>query len=416
VIPSAVVSSLDGSAGTGEHNWHIATRVAFRATFVYALLVWAPLTVYSLTGSGWWDSVATAVGYWGITQVLGLPEHSAPYVGIATRLPPVIGSLVFAAASLLLAAVWSVLDRAPRGHPRLFAWLYAGVRFLLGASLLFYGFAKVFPGQFGLGVQPDVLVRQVGGLERQELLWAFMGASRSYTMFTGLIELTAGLLLLSRRTATLGALIAVGAISQVLMLNIAYDVIVKLFAAQLLLMAVFLAMPVLRALVDVLVLGRSGRPAQVRGLFKQPALDRLMRVGGAVVAVALVGWFWNGALDYAERRHTNRQAQLYGVWEREVAGDWRYFVVPWNGAVVLVSDGGAVERYASKVDATARSVALMPLRAPGQSVAAPKSFTFSQPDADSLILVDAAGGASIRLRQREESDFSLNDRTNRWAW
>lgn len=398
-------------------NWSLSTRLAFRATFLYALLVWAPLTLFTLAGAGWWNAVATAVGRWGIVIVLGLPERSAPYEGISTLLAPIVASVIFFVISLALACLWSVIDRRRQAHSRLFVWLHTVVRFLLGASLILYGFSKVYPGQFGLGVQPDSLVRTLGTFELQELLWAFMAASRPYTIFTGVVELAAGLLLLFRRTALMGALVAVVATCQVLMLNIAYDVIVKLFSAQLVLMAAFVAAPSIRELAVLLIARRPVTPRRGAALFERPALDRAARVAGGVVALVLIAWCWNGAIERTERRLTNRRAPLYGIWERQPPTDgWRYLVVPWNGLVVLVSDAGAVERYGSKVDPATKSLALSPRRAPGMPSGLPRAFTFSQPDAGTLVLVEPGAPGPTYLRRIEESAFPLNSRAYHWVW
>ena len=56
------------------------------------------------------------------------------------------------------------------------------------------------------------------------LLWTFMGFSRPYAFFTGLVECFAGVLLFSQRTTTLGALFAAAAMGNVAMLNFSYDV------------------------------------------------------------------------------------------------------------------------------------------------------------------------------------------------
>lgn len=89
---------------------------------------------------------------------------------------PIAASIFSAMVSALVAAIWSLSDRRTVSYTRVFAWLHAGVRFLLGARLLAYGVSKILPGQFGLGVQLGVLLRPVGALKPQELLWAFMGA------------------------------------------------------------------------------------------------------------------------------------------------------------------------------------------------------------------------------------------------
>jgi hypothetical protein len=51
------------------------------------------------------------------------------------------------------------------------------------------------------------------------------GSSIAYSMFTGVIEAVGGALLFNRRTTTLGALVSLGALSQVVALNLSYYVL-----------------------------------------------------------------------------------------------------------------------------------------------------------------------------------------------
>jgi hypothetical protein len=184
-------------------------------------------------------------------------------------------------------------------------------------------------------------------------------------------------------------------------------------------MAVFVAAANVPELSALLVSRRAVTPSRVPTLFERPAFDRAARVAGVVVALALVAWYWNAATERRERRHANRRAPLYGIWEREAAaGEWRYLVVPWNGLVVVVSDAGAVDRFASKVDPAANTLALTPRRAPGIPSGRSRAFTFSQPDAGTLVLVEAgdAGSPHLALRRIEESAFPLNSHTYHWMW
>jgi hypothetical protein len=100
-----------------------------------------------------------------------------------------------------------------------------------------------------------------------KLLWTFMGASIPYVIFTGAAEMLGGLLLAARRTTLLGALVCIGVLSNVVMLNFSYDVPVKLYSSHLLLMAVFLAAPDLRRLASLFVWNRRVPPAEQRPLF-----------------------------------------------------------------------------------------------------------------------------------------------------
>ena len=65
-----------------------------------------------------------------------------------------------------------------------------------------------------------------------------------------------GLLLLWRRTTPLGSVVSAAVMLNIVLLNFCYDVSVKLFSMNLLLMAGFLAWPDLRRIANVLVLNR----------------------------------------------------------------------------------------------------------------------------------------------------------------
>ena len=125
---------------------------------------------------------------------------------------------------------------------RLYAWVHTIVRFALAGIMMGYGWSKLFPQQFNGGQVPVTwLLRPLGSFSPHGLLWIYMGYSRPYAMFCGAGEVLGALLLCSRRTATLGALILIAILSNVVMVNFAYDVDVKTFSVNLLLMACFVA-------------------------------------------------------------------------------------------------------------------------------------------------------------------------------
>ena len=110
------------------------------------------------------------------------------------------------------------------------------------------------------------------------LLWMFMGYSTPYTLFAGAGEVVGGLLLFFRRTTTLGALVTAAVMLQVVMLDYSYNVSVKIESAHLLLMALILAMPDLRRLVNVLVLNRATVPADLGRAPTSPRM-RMLAIG-----------------------------------------------------------------------------------------------------------------------------------------
>jgi hypothetical protein len=92
------------------------------------------------------------------------------------------------------------------------------------------------------------------------LLWNFMGYSAAYTIFAGLGEVIGGAALLFKRTRLIGSLIVIAIMSNVVMLNYAYDVPVKLFSTHLLLMAIFLTVPDIKRLSNLFFFNRVVSP------------------------------------------------------------------------------------------------------------------------------------------------------------
>lgn len=134
-----------------------------------------------------------------------------------------------------ISAIWWLRDE--KRYESFIFWTRTAVRWYLGLYMMIYGAAKVVPdGQF---VSPGLfdLNQRYGDFSPMGLLWRFMGYSYAYTAFAGMAEVLAGTLLLFRRTTMLGALLTVVVMAHVFMLNMCYDVPVKLFSFHLLLLA-----------------------------------------------------------------------------------------------------------------------------------------------------------------------------------
>lgn len=231
--------------------WSLPRRVAFRFAFLAAaVLVWPfPFGVLPKT-----DAIADALNapwnwsvVWTAEHILGIPAPSMDSGGSSDSTWGWIQLLVIVAFALAGTAIWSVLDRRRTAYPRLAAALEIGVRYWFAFTMLGYGFAKVFRIQFTF---PHVfaLHERVGDMSPMGLLWAFMGYSRPYTVFAGLLECVGAVLLLWRATRVLGALVLAIVLTNVAMLDLCYDVPVKLFSLQLLAVALALLVPHARRL------------------------------------------------------------------------------------------------------------------------------------------------------------------------
>jgi hypothetical protein len=223
----------------------------------------------------------------------------------------------FAAIAVVVAVLWTLLDRRRPNYVRLYGYLRIYVRFFLAAMMISYGTLKVIPAQF---TPPSLerLVEPFGNASPMGLLWTFMGASTSYNIFTGLAEIVAGLLLTARCTTLLGALISAGVLSNVVLLNFSYDVPVKLISLHVLGMSLFLIGHDFRRLANVFILNLPSRLATP----SRPP-DRNWVFYGAVLIRSLLVAVYLGMMLH--RAHGAYQGALnersgspfYGIWNVE---------------------------------------------------------------------------------------------------
>jgi uncharacterized membrane protein YphA (DoxX/SURF4 family) len=222
--------------------------------------------------------------------------------------------VMLAAAAAL---VWSLLDRKRTSYPGLQKWFRVLLRFSLGAQMLGYGFVKVIPMQMPY---PSLikLLEPYGNFSPMGVLWYSIGAEPAYEILCGSAEVLAGVLLLIPRTTLLGALVTMGVTSEIFVLNMTYDVPVKLFSFHLLLMALFLAAPELSRLLDFFL---WNRPV---GVSTQPRLFRTMRANRIALAAQLVFAAWligstiyGYAIQWPVWGGGRPLSPLYGIWNIE---------------------------------------------------------------------------------------------------
>src|SRR5205814_8206926 len=106
------------------------------------------------------------------------------------------------------------------------------------------------------------LATPLGDLLPMRFSWLFIGYSGPYQFFSGVMETTAGLLLLHRRTVTAGLFAATGAFLNVVVINLPYDVPVELYSLHLLFACVFLLAVASKRLLPFLVLNQRTPPTR----------------------------------------------------------------------------------------------------------------------------------------------------------
>lgn len=410
--------------------WGPVRRALFRFLLCYLVLYNFPfpldaIPVYGKILEESYREIWRAVVPWVGEHVLGIEVRYRPS-GSGDTTYNYVQIFCYLVLALAATAVWTLLDRRRAGYARLHQWLRVYVRFALAAAMILYGAYKVIPEQFGTPFPSDFL-QPIGESSPMKLLWTFMGASIPYVIFTGLAEMLGGLLLVARRTTLLGALVCIAVLSNVVMLNLSYDVPVKLYSSHLLLMAVFLAAPDLGRLASLFVRNRRVPPAGQRPLFASRHGHRAALVFRTVfilyVTAAALQRVHKDKLAFADVATAQR---LYGVWEvEELAVDgavrpllatdatlWRRLVFDWPGAVgIQYAHETEVREYGLTLDPGPHTYALC--CDPEWKAAA---ISFQQVEPDVLALEGTVGGREIRgrFRRLDESRFPLVSRGFHW--
>ena len=280
------------------------------------------------------------------------------------------------------------------------AWLRFLLRFTLATALIVYGMSKVIPNQMP-APRPTMLLQRLGELPPMRLLWTYMGASAPYQMFTGMAELLGGVLLLVLRTTLFGALVAFADMTMVLMLNLCYDVPVKINSFHYWIMAVILIAPDARRLLDALVLNRTVEPATPAPLFERGRRERTAQILFLIFGIYLIGV---SAVEGIERYRERNPPKppFYGAWTvEEFAVDgkdvplhtdpqsWRWAVFQDPGRLTVKQMIGSFRQYPLAWD---RDLKTMRLGKDRLSAAAPEP--------DVLVLEGALEGHPLRARLR----------------
>ena len=250
--------------------WSPAKRIAFRFLFSYFVLYIFPFPLeyvpFLEKVMGFYQTFQDSLVTWVGRTVFHVTITVQPN-GSGDTTWNYVQLFLYGVLALASTVVWSILDRRRTQYARLHEWLRVYVRLYVAVAMLSYGAFKIIKSQFpapGL----DRLMQPYGDSSPMGLLWTFMGASTLYTFFGGLSEAIGGALLAFRRTTLLGALVSAGVMLNVVMLNFSYDVPVKLYSSHLLLMALFLAAPDVRRLLDFFVLHRPVETVPDRPLFQ----------------------------------------------------------------------------------------------------------------------------------------------------
>jgi hypothetical protein len=163
--------------------------------------------------------------------------------------------LTYLTLAIMGCILWSVLDRKQKNYTKANYWLLTFLRYFLIINCISYGISKLYASQMPFPNQSQ-LATPLGDFLPMRLSWMFIGYSTPYQMFSGIMEIITGLLLLNRKTITLGILMGIAVFTNVMVLNLSYDIPVKLFSIHLVIYCLYLLANDSKRLLDFFVFNR----------------------------------------------------------------------------------------------------------------------------------------------------------------
>ncbi len=411
-------------------KWGFFKRLGFRFAFVYWLLYSFPFPLdglpYMEKAGEWYTALWDRIVLWVGGSILHVPYAiSTADTGSGDRTYDYVRLFCILVLAVTATIVWSAAD-AKRGHyTRQYEALRVYVRYVLGAAMISYGLFKVIKTQFPYPPL-DWMTQTYGDSSPMRLVWFFMGFSEPYTVFAGAGEMLAGLLLFFRRTTTLGALVTIAVMSNVVAMNFSYDIPVKLYSSHLLLMALFLLIPDLKRLLSIFLLNRPTEPAKIAPHFK----NALLNIPAMLVKFAFIGYMLYGgiteSLKFQSERQNMPKPPLYGYYQvEEFVRDgqavpllvtdeklWKKLIVNEYGMIAVRFMNDSSDRMMCEFDATKRTVTVNPR----WDVENKYTLNYAEPDKDHVVLEGKLGEEQLKvtLKRLPIDSFALSARGFHW--
>ena len=413
--------------------WSPATRIAFRFCFIYfGLYVLMTQMLAGMVPNPWYRLPVLAelppmrpLVLWVGNNILGVKPTVHP-----TGSGDTLFDWTYAFTGLLLAAlgtvVWSLVARRA-SYPRLHKWFRLFLRVALGTTMFSYGFAKVFPLQMPT-VFLSRLLEPFGDFSPMGVIWYSIGAAPGYERFIGSAEVLGGLLLLLPWTTLIGALVTLGVCFGVFMVNMTYDVPVKLFAFHLVLMSIVLIAPDARRLINWFVLNRPVVPAAPPRYGSTTGSHRgWIYAQLAFLALALGLQIQGGMEGYKAYGPGAPKSPLYGIWNIDSMSTngelrpplttdtlrYRYAVFQTPTGTTFQKMDQSFERFGSTIDTVKHTLTLRKASdSTWKSV-----LTYERPTPTRLTVEGDIDGKRVRMAmtQRDLRSFLLISRGFNWV-
>lgn len=337
--------------------------------------------------------------------------------------------LLFINISIAIIAtfVWSILNKKSTAYNKLLYWFLIVLRVSLICTMFLYGFVKVFQIQFP---SPSLirLMEPLGNFSPMGLAWTYMGYSKGFGMFAGFMEILGGLLLIPKRTQTLGSLIIIGVMLQVAMMNFMFDIPVKLLSVHLIIMAGVIFITDSKRFLQVFIKNE----ATVAYSYYTPVIDTSysktifwVKTIGLVLLIGMGILF--GSMTDKSRSDASDRPFLYGIWEAKrviqnndtiaplITDDkrWRYLIIDQKNTAIVKYMDDSKRYFKFKTDTTGQTISMYGLNK--DTISNNLNYTYPSYSVLKMQGVLENDSMSIVLQRKNLDDFLLKSRGFHWV-
>ena len=266
--------------------WKPYQKVLFRICFIFFILMSIP------ENPDWYTQVFTfdwtSLHYrdlYDIARFQPSLTRGAGYYGYADW-------LILLVVAVFGGTIWSLADKRRNEYNVLYYWLTVIIRYRAAIGIIGFAFTKVLPVQMPYP-STGILNTNFGDLTAQKIYWLSISIVPWYQVFAGVVELTAGVLLFFRKTATLGAIILFGALGDIVYVNFAYDGGVHVYSSYFVLFAAFLIAKDIPKIYNLLIRERYTIPVNFNIQIRQRWLQitRVFLKTGVIVLFLVVFFY-----------------------------------------------------------------------------------------------------------------------------
>lgn len=344
-----------------QEKWSFPKKVFFKFIFSYFSLY-----IFLMFFSGFAEAPTRWFG-----SILGINySYEASGFGSGDNTYAYATLFMNAMLALVIALFWIILDQKRKSYNQLMYWFIVILRVFLIFFMFTYGFVKIIQLQFPY---PSLtrMMQPLGDFSPMGLAWTYLGYSKGFNLFMGIMEVTGGLLLIPRRTSTLGAFVTMGVMMHVAVMNFMFDIPVKIFSVHLMLISLFIFSTDIKRFINVFIKNKPTEAYDFYNPIKDKVYHNVIFWTKLVLSVVLIGLFL--MRGYGNDRGKDREKPLlYGIWETTHfikendtvpplitdKNRWRYLIIDRKNRATIKMMDDKKQYYTFKPDSVSKKVVL----------------------------------------------------------